>query len=395
MITFMKSRSYFARSLALSLALLLAGAVAAWTGPSSAPPNGNVAAPVNVSGTAQVKSGGFWASSVGSDSGYCIGASCITSWPSGGSGFTGSGSTNYLTKFIGATALGNSLIYDNGTNVGIGETAPGSKLSVSGGGSFGSGYDTTAAPTGGLIIEGNVGIGTTDPQGKLHLASLQSSNPNNLILEGYVADGTARTNASYIRQQFDTNAGFGSYWKSVRGANGGTYEGALGVRAASSDVDVITWRSDGNVGIGTTSPAFLLSVQNSGEGNTLQLYDTDGNCRIDPDSGGLTTTCSSDARLKTDIISSPPVLSYLNGLPIKEYTVIASGDRRTGVVAQELLSAGYSSLVSMGEDGYYGVSEIPSWKIIKGVQELDAKINSLAGGSYITDSSSTPVFYGT
>src|SRR3989344_1722872 len=123
--------------------------------------------------------------------------------------------------------------------------------------------------------------------------------------------------------------------------------------------------------------------------------DTDGNCRIDPDSGGLTTTCSSDARLKTDIISSPPVLSYLNGLPIKEYTVIASGDRRTGVVAQELLSAGYSSLVSMGEDGYYGVSEIPSWKIIKGVQELDAKINSLAGGSYITDSSSTPVFYGT
>src|SRR3989344_5809332 len=123
--------------------------------------------------------------------------------------------------------------------------------------------------------------------------------------------------------------------------------------------------------------------------------DTDGNCRIDPDSGGLTTTCSSDARLKTDIISPPPVLSYLNGLPIKEYTVIASGDRRTGVVAQELLSAGYSSLVSMGEDGYYGVSEIPSWKIIKGVQELDAKINSLAGGSYITDSSSTPVFYGT
>ncbi|MEX2013426.1 MAG: Hint domain-containing protein, partial [Parcubacteria group bacterium] len=48
-------------------------------------------------------------------------------------------------------------------NVGIGEVAPGSKLSVSGGGSFGAGYDTTAAPTNGLIIEGNVGIGTTNP----------------------------------------------------------------------------------------------------------------------------------------------------------------------------------------------------------------------------------------
>ncbi|OGG73828.1 hypothetical protein A3A40_02310, partial [Candidatus Kaiserbacteria bacterium RIFCSPLOWO2_01_FULL_54_20] len=52
-------------------------------------------------------------------------------------------------------------------NVGIGETAPGSKLSVSGGGSFGSGYNTTAAPTGGLIIEGNVGIGETAPGSKL------------------------------------------------------------------------------------------------------------------------------------------------------------------------------------------------------------------------------------
>jgi hypothetical protein len=39
-------------------------------------------------------------------------------------GFTGSGTTNYVTKFTGSTSLGNSLIYDNGTNVGIGTTAP-------------------------------------------------------------------------------------------------------------------------------------------------------------------------------------------------------------------------------------------------------------------------------
>src|SRR3989344_4404707 len=54
-----------------------------------------------------------------------------------------------------ATATGFLLLQTNGGtgNVGIGETAPGSMLSVSGGGSFGSGYDTTAAPTGGLIIE--------------------------------------------------------------------------------------------------------------------------------------------------------------------------------------------------------------------------------------------------
>jgi len=41
--------------------------------------------------------------------------------------------------------------------------APGSKLSVSGGASIGAGYDTTAAPSNGMIIDGNVGIGTTGP----------------------------------------------------------------------------------------------------------------------------------------------------------------------------------------------------------------------------------------
>jgi hypothetical protein len=36
----------------------------------------------------------------------------------------GSGSTNYLSKFTGTTALGNSQIFDNGTSVGIGTTSP-------------------------------------------------------------------------------------------------------------------------------------------------------------------------------------------------------------------------------------------------------------------------------
>ncbi len=39
----------------------------------------------------------------------------------------------------------------------------GSRLTVSGGASIGSGYTANAAPTNGMIIEGNVGIGTTDP----------------------------------------------------------------------------------------------------------------------------------------------------------------------------------------------------------------------------------------
>lgn len=47
-------------------------------------------------------------------------------------GIGGTGTTNYLPKFTGADTLGNSLIYDNGTNVGIGTTEPSYKLDVNG-----------------------------------------------------------------------------------------------------------------------------------------------------------------------------------------------------------------------------------------------------------------------
>jgi hypothetical protein len=43
-----------------------------------------------------------------------------------------SGTTNYVSKFTGATTLGNSQIFDNGTNVGIGTASPSAKLDVSG-----------------------------------------------------------------------------------------------------------------------------------------------------------------------------------------------------------------------------------------------------------------------
>lgn len=50
----------------------------------------------------------------------------------GGSGVTGSGTTSYVPRWTSASALGNSLIYDNGTQVTIGGTTGGSKLNVFG-----------------------------------------------------------------------------------------------------------------------------------------------------------------------------------------------------------------------------------------------------------------------
>jgi hypothetical protein len=64
---------------------------AAWTGPTSAPPNGNVETPINTGATSQTKTGvlsalgGFFTSAtVRADKGFCIGSSCITSWSAAG-----------------------------------------------------------------------------------------------------------------------------------------------------------------------------------------------------------------------------------------------------------------------------------------------------------------------
>ena len=63
---------------------------------------------------------------------------------------TGTGVANYVSKFTAPHILGNSQIYDNGTNVGIGITTPEFKFSLNGGimakGNFGSGI--TLAPVG-------------------------------------------------------------------------------------------------------------------------------------------------------------------------------------------------------------------------------------------------------
>ncbi|MCP4709856.1 MAG: hypothetical protein GY869_14630, partial [Planctomycetes bacterium] len=96
----------------------------------------------------------------------------------GGIGIDGSGSTNFVAKFTGAKTLGNSQIYDNGTNVGIGTTSPDSRLAVNGlieseTGGFKFPDGTTQTTDGTNLWQtisskiyydaGLVGVGTTNP----------------------------------------------------------------------------------------------------------------------------------------------------------------------------------------------------------------------------------------
>jgi hypothetical protein len=61
-----------------------------------------------------------------------------------------------------------SWVCNGGGTFGVGFTAPSGLVAISGGASIGSNYNLTP-PTNGLIVEGNVGIGTTSPTANLHV----------------------------------------------------------------------------------------------------------------------------------------------------------------------------------------------------------------------------------
>ncbi len=159
---------------------------------------------------------------------YRTGTSTAASWNSWGRLLTTAGGTsNYVSKFNAAGSLTNSLIYDNGTNIGIGTTSPGAALHL-----YQDRY-TLYGPNstwGASLQVGGNGRVTTG-------ASVAATN-GNLHLDA--ANGTF---ATYINYYSENN----------------TYiNGQLGL-----------------VGIGTASPSHKLHV-NSAAGNASTLRLTSG-----------------------------------------------------------------------------------------------------------------------
>jgi hypothetical protein len=103
---------------------------------------------------------------------------------------TGTGTTNYLPKFTGSTALGNSLIYDSGTNVGIGTASPSSILHiVKGGGAkinFGDSKNTVAIGSVEETIDSAIGFFTQTTTERMRIFS-----------SGNVFIGSSPTDAGY------------------------------------------------------------------------------------------------------------------------------------------------------------------------------------------------------
>lgn len=253
--------------------------------------------------------------------------------PSPAGAITGSGTTNYVSKWTGSSALGNSQIQDNGTGVGIGMGVGSSKLNVRGsiysddangyygvinatnGGWFISNQGNSAARISSTFTYflSNTAIGTsTDAGFRLDVngtARVQStlnvsgntkigntvySDANSALIVGINGTSSARgavaNNSNYQDFIFvNTNISsgninswsFGQRWDTYFGNTAGSFQivgayinnsgngsmvgggfrvplianpnGDLLLVAASNSVN-------GNVGIGTTSPAAILDV---------------------------------------------------------------------------------------------------------------------------------------
>ncbi len=196
---------------------------------------------------------------------FCIGGgvnsttpgSCITAWPTGGSGGV-SGTLNYLAKFTpNGTTAGNSQIYDDGTNVGVGNTIPGAKLDVTGNVKATQFCLPGTNPTGGCIStwpvsggSGTVGPGTVNKVAKF--------TPNGAT----VGDSIITDNG--------TNVNIGTV---------GSAKATLTVNGQNGDAVNIYAPSDNHLAIQTTLDDNPLGVYGGGQ-NQLSLQPLVGNVGI-------------------------------------------------------------------------------------------------------------------
>lgn len=265
---------------------------------------------LHVSGNVRVTGAYYDSSNAAGTSGQILSSTGTgTAWisPGGGGGIiTGSGTTNYVTKWTGTSAVGDSSIYDNG-NVGIGSTAPAAKLNVASTGA--NAYSSTI--TKGTNMKGVInalsnnaddmvgiyfGTGTTSEG--THWSGITGSRSNSAVdwstqLNFYTHDeNTSNINDATQKMVIkgSGNVGIGTtspaYKLDVNG--GSSFRDTIRVVATPTDVAYLSWTgtntgvlsllhagavtaqilasgnsylNGGNVGIGTTAPTSLLHVQ--------------------------------------------------------------------------------------------------------------------------------------
>ena len=233
---------------------------------------------------------------------------------SGGGGGSGTvtGSVNYIAKFTSGSSVGNSVIYETGSNIGIGTTTPNSKLNVNSSGSLASGSvvfsvegtqgslfsvddslsgslmsvnDISGLPilevfsddrlvvgtfnANTLVVTGSrVGIGTSVPIAKLQVSgSISGSSFTSSVSNGV---GFLGTSSFSVTSSYALNALTASYALNASGGGGGsgTVTGSINYIAKFTTTTSVgtssIYETGSYLGIGTTNPNSKLNVNSSG-----------------------------------------------------------------------------------------------------------------------------------
>lgn len=145
----------------------------------------------------------------------------------------GSGTTNYVTKWSDSNTVTNSIVFDNGTNVGINETSPEGRLHVT----AGSAGSVTAQPS---------SVGVFESSGNAYLSLLSPTSR----FAGVVMGGPTNSYGSYVSWNHDNLA--------LKVAT--NHAGASIQMLAGTEQEAMRITSSGNVGIGTISPSEKLDI---------------------------------------------------------------------------------------------------------------------------------------
>jgi hypothetical protein len=207
---------------------------------------------------------------------------------------TGTGTTNYLPKFTGASTIGNSNIQDSGTLVSVGVAATFSNTLQANTTTVTNGTRSwIISPSGASIQEEFSGVvegkidpssggnswlgatsGTTGAGAKHYFSSTGAATfAGNVTAKGILTLGESLVENGII------NSPEGIFINADSDNTGGTNDIVFGKGRASTSggTTFMTIKNGGNVGIGTASPTELLHInKSSGTGAFIRFQDTAG-----------------------------------------------------------------------------------------------------------------------
>jgi hypothetical protein len=206
----------------------------------------------------------------------------------------------------------------------------------------GTRYETLTWQDQTAYFSGNVGIGNTSPNMKLVVTGASGAAGDTGIVG--ITDGTGVNT--------DTKINFGVV--------SGTYGWIQAVKPGTDVLRLLLNPNGGNVGIGTTNPAYKLDVS--------------GTIRATGD-----VIAYSDARVKENVETISDALAKVTSLRGVSYTRKDSEDksRKVGVIAQEVLDI-LPEVVQQDIEGNYSVAYgNVVGVLIEAIKELKAEINEL------------------